>query len=134
MVRKGKVSAIFDGGNFVTVAPYGGGVVSVKLPVPMFLIGELPVGTPVVYVLFEDNTGIILSRMDGYGRYGGGDLLPKIAATSQGDSIVITDENNTGLISVYSEGDAIVVKDGSGRSAFVITEDDDSVIFKNNGG
>ena len=65
MVYKGKVSAIFDGGKTITATPYYGGTVTAPLTVPFFLIGALPVGTPIAYVVFEDNTGVVLSRMDG---------------------------------------------------------------------
>lgn len=65
MVLKGKVSAVLNGGAAVTVTPYGGGVVTIALTVPFFLIGALEVNTPVAYVVFEDNTGLILARMDG---------------------------------------------------------------------
>lgn len=65
MVHKGKVSAVLDGGKAVTVTPYAGGTVTTPITVPIFLVGALPIGTPVAYVVFEDNTGIVLSRMDG---------------------------------------------------------------------
>lgn len=65
MVQKGKVSTVMDGGRAVTVTPYAGGMVTAPITVPFFLVGALPVGTPVAYVVFEDNTGIVLSRMDG---------------------------------------------------------------------
>ena len=65
MVLKGKVSGVLNGGTAVTVTPYGGGVVTIPLTVPFFLIGALAVNTPVAYVVFEDNTGLVLSRMDG---------------------------------------------------------------------
>lgn len=65
MVQKGKVSTVLDGGKAVTVTPYAGGTVTAPIIVPFFLIGVLPVGTPVAYVVFDDNTGIVLSRMDG---------------------------------------------------------------------
>ena len=65
MVLKGKVSGVLNGGAAVTVTPYGGGVVTIPLTVPFFLIGALDVNTPVAYVVFEDNTGLILARMDG---------------------------------------------------------------------
>lgn len=65
MVLKGKVSDVLNGGTAVTVTPYGGGVVTIALTVPFFLIGALDVNTPVAYVTFEDNTGIVLARMDG---------------------------------------------------------------------
>ena len=65
MVQKGKVSAVLDGGKTVAVTPYSGGTVTTAITVPFFLIGVLPIGTPVAYVVFDDNTGIVLSRMDG---------------------------------------------------------------------
>ena len=65
MVQKGKVSAVLDGGRAVTVTPYTGSTVTTPITVPAFLVDFLPVGTPVVYVAFDDNTGIVLSRMDG---------------------------------------------------------------------
>lgn len=65
MVQKGKVSAVLDGGKTVTVTPYAGGTVTPAITVPFFLFGVLPIGTPVAYVVFDDNTGIVLSRMDG---------------------------------------------------------------------
>ena len=65
MVLKGKVSDVLNGGASVTVTPYGGGVVTIALTVPFFLIGALDVNMPVAYVVFEDNTGLILARMDG---------------------------------------------------------------------
>ncbi len=65
MVQKGKVSTVLNGGKAVTVTPYAGSTVTATLTVPFFLIGALPIGTPVAYVVFDDNTGIVLSRMDG---------------------------------------------------------------------
>ena len=65
MVQKGKIAAVLDGGKAVTVTPYTGSTVTAAITVPFFLLGALPVGTAVVYVVFNDNTGIVLSRMDG---------------------------------------------------------------------
>lgn len=65
MVQKGKVSAVLNNGKMVTVTPYVGNTVTTPITVPVFLVGVLPVGTPVAYVVFDDNTGIVLSRMDG---------------------------------------------------------------------
>lgn len=65
MVLKGKISDVLNGGTAVTVTPYGGGVVTLPLAVPFFLVGALDVNIPVAYAVFEDNTGIILARMDG---------------------------------------------------------------------
>lgn len=64
-IHKGKISTIENGGKYVTVTPYNGGTVTPPLTVPFFLTDALPVNTPVVYVLFEDNTGVVVSRMDG---------------------------------------------------------------------
>lgn len=65
MIQKGQVSAVLDGGKSVTVTPYTGGTVTFPLVVPFFLIGALPINTPVVYTTFADNTGIVLARADG---------------------------------------------------------------------
>lgn len=65
MVQKGKISDVLSGGTAATVTPHGGGVVTEPLTVPFFLIGALSVNMSVAYVVFEDNTGLILSRMDG---------------------------------------------------------------------
>ena len=64
-VSKGKVSVIHDGGATVTVKPYTGDVVTPKLVVPFFLLDCLKVGMEVVYATFEDNTGVVMARMDG---------------------------------------------------------------------
>lgn len=64
-VSKGKISALHDGGKSVEVKPYTGEVVTVRLVVPFFLEKSLTVGMEVVYAAFEDNTGIVLARMDG---------------------------------------------------------------------
>lgn len=65
MVLKGKVSAVLDSGKSITATPFGGGAVTAPLTIPFFLIDALPVGTPIAYVVFDDNTGVVLCRMDG---------------------------------------------------------------------
>lgn len=65
MVSKGTISALYDGGKMATVKPYLGEVVTQRLVVPFFLLECLAVGMPVVYAAFEDNTGVVLARMDG---------------------------------------------------------------------
>lgn len=82
MVEKGKVSTVLDGGKSVTATPYSGGTVSTPLTVPTELIGYLSVNTPIVYVTFEDGTGIVLCRIDGKSGVA-------ITAYSDGDAIVI---------------------------------------------
>lgn len=84
MMKKGKVSAVFDDGRKVTATPYGGGVVSVPLSVPDALVGSLPINTPIVYITFDDNTGLVISRMDGKSS------RTSISAYSDGDAIIIT--------------------------------------------
>ena len=65
MVYKGIVSTLSNDGKTVMVTPHTGGIVTFPLVVPFFLVGALPIGTAVVYTVFEDNTGIVLSRADG---------------------------------------------------------------------
>ena len=91
MMKKGKVSAVLDGGWKVTATPYGGGVVSVPLSVPANLAGSLQINTPIVYVTFDDNTGLVLSRMDG--------------------------KSSGATISAYSDGDAIIITTGEGENS-----------------
>ena len=65
LIQKGKVSTIEEDGKKVTATPYDGDTVTPALVVPYFLTNALPVNTPIVYVVFGDNTGVVLSRMDG---------------------------------------------------------------------
>lgn len=91
MVKKGKVSTILDGGKSVTATPYAGGTVTAPLTVPSHLVGFTPVGTPIIYVTFDDYTGLVLSRMDGeWGGMGG-----NIGVSTVGDAIVINTNNST---------------------------------------
>lgn len=105
MTQKGKVSSVLDGGKKVTATPYGGGVVSISLVVPAFLVGALAINTPIVYITFDDNTGLVLSRMDG-GWNGG-----NISAYADGDAIVIA-AGGGGNISAHANGDAIIITTG----------------------
>ena len=66
MIKKGLIATI--NGNKVTVV-MGNNAVSCALIVPFYLIDCLTVGMPVVFVEFEDCTGIVLSRMDGEWNY-----------------------------------------------------------------
>lgn len=88
MIQKGMVSSVLNSGAIVMATPYNGGTVSVPLAVPFFLNGALPVNTPIVYAVFPDNTGIVLSRMDGYGTAGS-----EIIAVPEGDTIKISAPN-----------------------------------------
>lgn len=94
MIQKGKVSSILDNGNAVTVTPYIGGTVTDTLTVPFFLRGALEVGTPVVYVSFEDNTGTVLTRMDGeWSHKLDGDLT--VAGDVSADGVSLKDHTHT---------------------------------------
>ena len=64
-VSKGKISALHDGGKVAEVKPYTGEIVTVRLVVPFFLFECLDIGMEVVYAMFDDNTGLVLARMDG---------------------------------------------------------------------
>ena len=83
MVQKGRISSISESGRVVTVTPYSGGVVTTPLVVPESLDGLLSVNLPVLYVTFNDNTGVVLGRVDGSQSAGG------INVTTSGDAIVI---------------------------------------------
>lgn len=89
MIQKGKVSTVLDGGKTVTATPYSGGTVTAPLVVPSELVGMLPVNTPIVYITFEDSTGVVISRVDGKSNGGGTGTGGKITAYSDGDAIVI---------------------------------------------
>lgn len=66
MVDKGKISALKDGGTTAEVIPsQSSAAVTTTLTVPQLLQGNLSVNTEVVYAVFDDNTGIILDRLDG---------------------------------------------------------------------
>jgi hypothetical protein len=82
MVEKGKVSTVLDGGKTVTATPYSGATVTIPLAVPTELIGHLSVNTPIVYVTFEDGTGVVLCRVDAKSGVA-------LTAYSDGDAIVI---------------------------------------------
>lgn len=79
MVQKGKISTLEgeldDNGNKVSarvVPNTTGSIVTRPLTIPWYLrgkMGNLTPGTEVAYAVFEDGTGIILSRMDG--KWGG---------------------------------------------------------------
>lgn len=65
-LEKGKISSIQNGGKKVDVVPSTTSqAVSFLLTVPESLIGKLSVNQTVIYAEFDDNTGIVLGRMDG---------------------------------------------------------------------
>lgn len=80
VVSKGKISALHDGGKTVEVKPYTGELVTARLVVPFFLFEGLEIGMEVVYSAFDDNTGLVLARMDGEWNH---DLKGKIKVEEQ---------------------------------------------------
>ena len=132
MVMKGRISAILDRGDRVTVAPYGGGVVTVPLAVPTYLRGFLPVNTIVVYVVFEDNTGLILGRLDGFANISTGS--GSVNMTADGENIVIEESGNANNLSVYSDDNAIVIEKNNDSFAFSAREDTEAIVFEFKGG
>lgn len=72
MVKKGIISAVLGDGYIAAVTPPEGGIVSPELVVPAHLVGIVPAGTAVWYVVGDDNTGIILQRADGASNVKGG--------------------------------------------------------------
>lgn len=66
MINKGFISSLTEGGKKAIVIPQeSSGNVSFPLVVPYFLLECLEPNMPVVYSTFQDNTGIILARLDG---------------------------------------------------------------------
>lgn len=65
MINKGIISSLLEDGRRATVTPHFGGIVTAQLSIPFYLVGSVPVGTEVVYAEFEDQTGLILHRLDG---------------------------------------------------------------------
>ena len=64
MIDKGKISAIK--GDMAEVIPsQSSAAVTTTLKISDLLKGNLSVNTEVVYVMFEDNTGLIFERLDG---------------------------------------------------------------------
>lgn len=77
-IYKGKIAAI-DGTAARVVPSEAGAKPTAKIVIPWHLrgaAGNLQKGTPVVYVEFEDGTGLLLGRADGeWGAY-----LPSLSA------------------------------------------------------
>lgn len=67
MIYKGVVSVVDPDGKKASVVSLDTNIVTPLLVVPFYLRGWLSVGTPVVYAVFDDNTGIIIQRQDGEG-------------------------------------------------------------------
>lgn len=66
MVKKGLISSIGeDGKTAVVILSNATNSVTFPLVVPFFLWDCLEINMPVAYADFEDNTGVILARMDG---------------------------------------------------------------------
>lgn len=67
-VEKGVVLSL-EGANAARVqCTSAQGTSSLPLTIPIDLRGQLSKGTEVAYVIFDDATGVILSRMDGENR------------------------------------------------------------------
>ena len=65
-IDKGMISALKDDDTKAEVIPSNAkDSVTAPLTVPVLLRGNLSVNTEVVYAMFEDNTGIIIDRLDG---------------------------------------------------------------------
>lgn len=109
MFGKGTISALYDGGKIATVKPYLGDVVSSKLIVPFFLFDCLNIGMPVVYASFEDNTGVVLARMDGEWNH----KLYDGVEIATGNIIVTTGDIITGSVPSYERHTHICAGDGA---------------------
>lgn len=66
MINKGFISTIVEDGKKAIVIPQeANGTTTFALAIPYFLLECLETNMPVVYATFEDNTGIVLARLDG---------------------------------------------------------------------
>lgn len=66
MIEKGLISTVSaDGKTAFAVPSFSDAPVSAALTVPFYLVGSLTAGVAVAYAQFDDNTGVILARMDG---------------------------------------------------------------------
>lgn len=66
MIDKGVISAFYDNESKAEVIPsMSKDTVTAPLVVPDLLKGSLAVNMEVVFVMFSDNTGMILDRLDG---------------------------------------------------------------------
>lgn len=66
MIDKGLISTLLDNGSMAEVIPSSSkDTVTAPLVVPDLLKGNLEVNAEVVFVMFGDNTGMIIDRLDG---------------------------------------------------------------------
>lgn len=63
-IEKGTISSV-NGSKAAVVPSFSDAPVTAELTVPFYLVRCLEVGMEVVYAMFEDNTGLILGRLDG---------------------------------------------------------------------
>lgn len=67
-INKGTIASI--SGNTARVSPFDAATTTANITIPWYLRGEsgnLKKGTEVVYVEFDDSTGLLLGRADGNG-------------------------------------------------------------------
>ena len=128
MLCKGKISSVANDGGMATVTPYNGGIVTPFLVVPQFLNGILFVGDPVVYALFQDNTGIIMARADGVGGNSGsggegdgedGETAISVSASIENNVLVVTAGDNSGVSAYVNDGVLHVTQSGDDITAYV---------------
>lgn len=70
MIGKGKISHITADGKAVVIPGHTSKAVTFPLVIPASLEGGLRANDSVLYAMFDDNTGIVIGRMDGSGSGG----------------------------------------------------------------
>ena len=125
MLCKGKVSSVASGGGMATVTPYNGGIVTPFLVVPQSVGGVLSVGDPVVYALFQDNSGIIIARADGGGGNEGGEDGDASAYIE--NNVLVVTAGSSGA-SAYVENGVLYVTQSSGDNFSAFVQDDVLVV------
>ena len=103
MFDKGVISALKDGGARAEIMPSRSTVsVTAPLVVPEFLFGMLQVNDPVVFAMFDDNTGVILSRLDGKWSHKIEGNLEVTGETTVGGNVTAADAKTANGISLQS--------------------------------
>ena len=105
MIDKGFISSIDEIKRTAVVVPISAGAaVTHDLVIPYFLRDCLQANMPVVYAAFEDNTGIILARMDGEWNHQVYDNMEVNGILAASDDVKVGSISLTGHTHGYTHG------------------------------
>lgn len=97
-INKGKISSLVGDTHATVVPSFSDSPVTTELVVPFFLRDCLSIGLDVVYVQYPDNTGVILSRMDGEWNHKLWDGLEVVSGSVK----VLAGDISTGAVPSYN--------------------------------